>query len=295
MLKKIPYFFYTVSRGYSLPTSFTSWLIAFAYCLKIGGSLMNGVVALVGITAAHLGTNLLDDCVDTVCKVPKQKCKTEYLDKGIFSLKTIVIACILYFFIAASTGIYLFLDAGWKVLAISAFGALIMLAYPKLNHYALGETAIAITYGALLFAGMGVVMCKVVLFKLLLISVPVALLIMNLLYAHSLMDYDFDIQNSKKTLCVRLGSRERALKAFILIALTALAAHIFLITQNVLPIYAFLVSVPTIIYYFKAYSKLKIYISRKEHEINEFMDIFKLVRNASITYNLLVALVIALK
>lgn len=294
MSRKIPYFFYTVSRGYSLPTSFTSWLVAFTYCLMHNGSISNGIIALIGVTFAHLGTNLFDDLIDTIFKVPKQKCKTEYLDKGIISLKTVAIVCFLYFLIAICTGIYLFFDSGIKVLIISAIAAMIMLAYPKLNHYAMGEAAIAATYGVLLFAGISVVMCGFVDFKLLLISAPVALLIMNLLYAHSLMDYDFDVQNNKKTLCVRLGSKERALNGFLLIGFAALFLHLLLIFGKILPEIAVIVIIPPIFWYYKAYLLLKKYISDKSHQENDFMDIFKLVRNASITYNLLVTIIILL-
>ena len=293
MQKKITYFFYTVSRGYSLPTSFTSWLVCFVYCIGYGGDYINGLIALIGVTFAHLGANLLDDCIDTIFKVPKQKCKTEYLDKGHF--KFISSACGIYFFIAAATGFYLFLLTGVKVLIIAAIAGIIILLYPRLNHYALGEAAVALTYGVLLFSGISVVMTGVVAFKLLLLSVPVSLLIMNLLYAHSLMDYDFDSLNCKKTLCVRLGSKERALNLFSLIGFIAVLIHFVLIMKNILPICAGIIVIPVILYYLRAFSLLKNYIKTTEHKENDFMNIFKLARNASMVYNLLVAAVLIVK
>lgn len=295
MLKKITYFFYTVSRGYSLPTSFTSWLVCFVYCLGYGGDFINGIVALIGVTFAHLGANLLDDCIDTIFKVPKQKCKTEYLDKGHFTLKFISIACGIYFLIAAAAGFYLFLQSGVKVLLIAAIAAIIILLYPRLNHYALGEIAVALTYGVLLFSGISVVMTGAATFKLLLLSVPVSLLIMNLLYAHSLMDYDFDSLNCKKTLCVRLGSKKLALKLFLFIGFIAVLIHFVLIMKNILPICAGIIVIPVILYYLRAFSLLKNYIKTTEHKENDFMNIFKLARNASMVYNLLVAAFLIVK
>lgn len=292
MLKRAVYFFYTVSRGYSLPTSFTSWLVCFVYCLKNNGNITNGIIALVGITFAHLGTNLLDDCIDTICKVPKQKCKTEYLDKGLFTLKFIVIACMLYFLIAFASGVYLFMCAGIKVLFISLLAAIIMLLYPRLNHYALGEAAIALTYGILLFSGVSIVMIGVISFKLLLISVPVSLLIMNLLYAHSLMDYDFDNLTDKRTLCIRLGSKERALTVFLLIGLITILSHVMLVYKSIFPIASLLILVPVVLYYIRAYVLLKNYIKESEHKTWEFMGIFKYIRNSSIIYNILITLII---
>ena len=292
MLKKFSYFFYTVSRGYSLPTSFSAWAVAFIYCFCDGGNAIYGLIALVGIILAHLGTNLLDDCIDTIFKVPKQKCKTEYLDNGEFSLKTVAIVCAVYFLIAILTGIFLFFKAGWPVASIAGSAGVIMLAYPRLNHYALGEIAVAMTYGLLLFAGIGFVMSKTVDFHLILLSIPVSLLIMNLLFAHSLMDFNFDKENGKKTLCVRLGSQQRALWAFVLIVFSASCSNLLLIVENILPADSILALIVSLLFNFRAFCKLKIYISQKNHDKNEFMDIFKLVRNASMAYNLLVALII---
>ena len=56
--------FYDVSRGYSLLMSVMPWLVAFLYCLKQGGNILYGMLALIGIVAAHLGTNVFDDVVD---------------------------------------------------------------------------------------------------------------------------------------------------------------------------------------------------------------------------------------
>ena len=289
-LNKILYFFYTVSRGYSLPTSLTSWLLAFVYCLKHGGNIIYGLIALVGIAFAHLGTNLLDDCVDTIKKVPKQKCKTEYLDKNIFSFKSIIIGCVVYLGIATLTGFYLFLKCGWLVLGIVFVTAIIILLYPRLNHYSLGEAAVGITYGLLLFSGMSVVMLGSIEPNMILISIPVSLLVLNLLFAHSIMDFEFDFKNNKKTLCVKLGSQERGLNLFILIGVLTILAHIILVQKSILPLISLISLIPIIIYYILAYKKLKIYIKCRDN--NNFMQIFKLVRNASFLYNVILALVI---
>ena len=289
-LNKILYFFYTVSRGYSLPTSLTSWLLAFVYCLKHGGNIIYGLIALVGITFAHLGANLLDDCVDTIKKVPKQKCKTEYLDKNIFSFKSIILACTIYLGIATLTGFYLFLKCGWLVFIIAFVTAIIILLYPRLNHFSLGEAAVGITYGLLLFSGMSVVMLGSIEPNMILISIPVSLLVLNLLFAHSIMDFEFDSKNDKKTLCVKLGSQERGLKLFILIGLLTFFSHIILVQKSVMSLLSLLGIIPIVIYYWLAYKKLKNYIKNKDD--GSFMQIFKLVRNASFFYNVLLALVI---
>lgn len=291
-MNKILYFFYTVSRGYSLPTSLTSWLLAFVYCSKLNGNILFGLIALIGITFAHLGENVLDDCIDTIKKVPKQKCKTEYLDKKIFSFKSIVIASIVYLSIAALVGLFLFIKCGWPVFVISFITAIIILLYPRLNHYSLGEVAVGLTYGILLFSGMSFVMLGSINLSLLLISVPVSLLVLNLLLAHSIMDFEFDLKNDKKTLCVRLGSAEKGLNLFLLIGLLAIISHLFLLAKSILPLFSIIALLPIIIYYTNAYLGLKNYICKNEQNDDNFLQIFKATRNASFIYNVLISAIL---
>ena len=294
-MKKLYYFFYVASRGYSLPTSLTGWLVCFAFCLQYNANILNGLVAAVGITCAHLGTNLFDDCIDTIAKVPKQKCKTEYLDKNIFSLKFIIITTLIYFFIAGCTGLYLTLKIGIKVPVIAFITAIIILLYPRLNHYALGEAAVMTTYGPLLFAGTSLVMTGVISANALLVSIPVALLITNLLFVHSIMDYPFDKENNKKTLSVRLGNPYKSLYVLAFSGLLATVIHLFLVIKNILPIFSVLAIIPIILYYIPTIKQLKIYIKASSHQETEFMQIFKLPRNASMLYNLILTLTLIIQ
>lgn len=294
-MKKLYYFFYVASRGYSLPTSLTGWLVCFAFCLQYNANILNGLIAVVGIICAHLGTNLFDDCIDTITKVPKQKCKTEYLDKNIFSLKFIIITTLIYFFIASCTGLYLTLKIGLKVPVIAFIAAIIILLYPRLNHYALGEAAVMTTYGPLLFAGTSLVMTGVISANALLVSIPVALLISNLLFVHSIMDYPFDKENNKKTLPVRLGRPYNSLYVLAFSGVFATVIHLFLVIKNILPIFSILAIIPIILYYIQTIKQLRNYITAFSHKENEFMQIFKLPRNASMLYNLILTLTLIIQ
>lgn len=63
MIKRI-IFWLENSRIFSLPMTLMSWLVIFVYGLKHNGDILNGLVALIGISMAHLATNLFDDYVD---------------------------------------------------------------------------------------------------------------------------------------------------------------------------------------------------------------------------------------
>lgn len=293
MLKKIWYFFSVVSRGYSLPTSLTSFLVGFSYCFKISNNPKLGLIAGFGVICAHLGTNLFDDVIDIIFKVPKQKCKTEYLDKKIISFKAVAISAILYFLAALICGVYVYLNTDIRVLFIAIIAAFIILLYPKLNHFALGEIAVGAVYGVLLFSGISISMTGVILKNMLLISIPVSLFVVNLLFAHSLMDFDFDKINNKKTLCVRFKTKENALKLFILITLFAIFSHMLLIIFEILPKISLISLLPTVLLYAKAIKGLKQYITKTSAAM--FLPNFKTVCQASMFYNILLSLTILFK
>ena len=52
------------SRIFSLPMTILSWLIVFTYATIDSGNIFYGLIALAGLSFAHLGTNLIDDFFD---------------------------------------------------------------------------------------------------------------------------------------------------------------------------------------------------------------------------------------
>ena len=52
------------SRAFALPTTIFSWLIVFTFAVINSGNKLYGLIALIGISLAHLSTNILDDYFD---------------------------------------------------------------------------------------------------------------------------------------------------------------------------------------------------------------------------------------
>ena len=72
------------SRIFSLPMTIFSWLVIFIYSLLNSGNALYGIIALVGLCFAHLGTNLIDDYFDYKSLIKRVDFdKTEYLNVGI--------------------------------------------------------------------------------------------------------------------------------------------------------------------------------------------------------------------
>ena len=171
--------FYDVSRGYSLLMSVMPWLVAFLYCLKQAGNILYGMLALIGIVAAHLGTNVFDDFVDHLTGVPKQKCKTAYIDNGQTTVKKIFFVALFYFSIAALIGLFFTYKLGMPIVYLALAGAIICLLYPKLNFYCLGELALGLAFGPLLFMGVSYVMLEKIDVGCSLISIPASIVDSN--------------------------------------------------------------------------------------------------------------------
>ena len=109
-------FWFKASRGYSLPMSIMSFLIIFVYALKFNnGNIFYGMLALIGIAFAHLGTNLFDDYVDFKDNVPKQKYKSTYIDNKETDLKTIFKMVCFYFFVPTLIGIFFTIKFGYII------------------------------------------------------------------------------------------------------------------------------------------------------------------------------------
>lgn len=217
------WFWLKAARVHTMPMSFMSWLVVFLVAAKQGGNIFFGILALLGVMSAHLGVNLIDDYFDYKREVgtikssdekksiKMQKGKCAYLINGETTLNKVLFVCFVYFGLAALIGLYLLINCGWQVLAIAAIASIFCILYPFLTYYGLSELAVGMTFAPLLFAGVSFVMLGFISKSILLLSLSTGLLTIGLLHTHALMDYDFDVIDKKKTLCILAGSKQNAL------------------------------------------------------------------------------------
>ena len=284
--KNFSHWLVTVSRGYSLPMTFFNFLVCFMFCASFeNANFVFGLLCLVGLAFAHLGTNLFDDCIDFLLKVPKQKCKTQYLDTKFTDFKTILMVTFLYFSAASLIGLFFLFKCGLPVVQIALVAAFIIIVYPKLNNFALGEAAIFLCFGPLMFAGISYVMLNQISLSAVLISIPVAILTAMVGFVHSIMDYDFDKNANKKTLCIRLGEKKNSIFLLISSFVFVLFFTFYLVLIKILPVLATFV-----IFLFlpclKLVKQLKKHIINKNND-DDFLKIFASARNISILYNII--------
>lgn len=223
MLNKI-LFWLNNARLFSLPMTLMSWIIIFTYSLKEGGNFINGILALIGIAFAHLATNLFDDYIDyKTLSTNKEfmentvKSKCSYIKDGKATpndlLKVVMFFCGISFLI----GVILTIRCGWKIVGLAIIGGIITLSYAKLSSNGLSELAVGTAFGPLLFEGVYFVMTGRFSIEVFILSIAVVVFTIGLLYVHNLLDFDGDMCAHKKTLCCRIGNKNKALNLLILL------------------------------------------------------------------------------
>ncbi len=222
MLRKLP-FILECSRVFSLPMTIMSWLVVFTYSLTVAGNKLYGLLALLGVCLVHLATNVLDDYFDYKTLIRQvnfdkneylknsQKTKCRYLISGTINEKDMLSWALFYLFIAGLIGVLFFFKCGVGVLYFAIIGGLIALLYSFLSKIRLSELAIAVAYGPALFGGVYYVMTKTYSWEVFVLSIPTMFITVILLYIHTVMDFEFDINEGHNTIANAFDSSLDAL------------------------------------------------------------------------------------
>lgn len=223
MIKRICFWF-GCARPFSLPMTIMSWLAVFIVAVQAGGNACNGVLALIGISFAHLATNLFDDYIDykKLSQAPEKlqktvKSKCAYLRDGSATMRELLTVVFAYCAVASVIGLVLTFRAGLPVVWLALIGGVFVLSYARFSLVGLSEFAVGITFGPLFFEGVWFVMTKTFSVEIFVLSIAVVMFTIGLLYTHTLLDFEGDKCSHKKTLCCRIGDKNKALWVLALI------------------------------------------------------------------------------
>lgn len=271
------------SRFFSLPMTFLSWLVAFTYSMP--GDIINGILALFGISFVHLATNLFDDYVDYK-NLPDncQQCKCLYIKEGKATINDVLRVVIIYFVIASVIGLILFLRCGFPVIGLALIGAFISLCYAKLSQIGLSEIAVGTAFGPLFFEGVYFVMRGSFSYEIFILSLAVVMFTIGLMYTHTVLDYEGDKKSGKKTLVCRLKNKQTAINGvYIVYGLGFLFTLIFILLSKNYYLLSTFVLLPLII---NLQNSLKSFQSGED--VNEFYFRLLKARNLMVYYSLIV-------
>lgn len=261
-------FWLNCARLYTAPITIFSWAVAFLYSLKHGGNPIWGIVCLFGILPVHLATNLIDDYFDYKVLENNEKFmnsvkgfKCKYLKDGFVNRKDLRNAILAFLGFASFIGLILLFASGWHVITLALIALLIAVTYPRLSSKGFGEIAIIIAYGPLMFEGIYYVMTKNFSFEIFILSIICACYTNSILYTHMLMDFDSDMHAHKTTLCLKLKTKENALRFLLAFYGTGFIGLLYLAQNNILYLLGF-ITLPMIL---DLYGLLAKYNENKSH------------------------------
>ena len=250
----IIHFWYNNARPTALPQSLLPAILALCMASqKEGFSLLLGIIAVLGVMAGHLSMNLFDDYFDY--KVQKTDfrdkmqhkgmrariAKCLYLTSGQATLKQLLIACIIWGLISLSSGFVIYLYRGNVVLLLAALTAILGVSYSgaplRLSYRGFGEALIGLMFGPMLMIGVFYAACGSLSWSVVFVSIPVGLLVANIVYTHAIMDYEPDKEVGKMTFAVLLGNKKRMLFCLFLILFGAFSLVVGGVVAGYLSVY----------------------------------------------------------
>lgn len=225
----------SVSLMQSLMPALLAVILAFG---EDGFNIILAVLAVIGVEAAHLCLNLSDDYFDyrsdmlsdrekivrkgfraMMVKYPYLTDGSETpasLKKAIASFGAAALLCGAVIFASRTSQFGLFGERGSIVIVIialvTAFLGVFYTAPPlRLAFYGLGEPVIGLIFGPLLMCGVYYACTGSLNWGIVGISIPVGLLVLNILYTHSFIEKAGDAESGKMTLARLAGSDKTGL------------------------------------------------------------------------------------
>jgi len=229
--------------------------LATAYAGGYSIGLLSAALTVIGALLAHAGINVLNDYYDDKNGTDAMNQDrlfpftggSRFIQNGVFSARQTFRYGVVLLIGAAAIGVGLALGSGAGLWLIGAAGLFIGWAYSapplSLNARGLGEISVALGFGILIPLGADYVQRGSLSLVPVLVGIPYALLVTNLLYINQFPDLRADRAAGKHHWVVRLGAR-RARWGYAALAALAYAVLTLEVAGGVLPPAALLALVP---------------------------------------------------
>lgn len=266
-MKKLLYWIQN-ARAYALPQSVLPAIVALLLPVgEEGYSLPLGLLAVLIVAIAHLSMNLFDDYFDFQTRGNEIReeleqqgerariAKSPYLVSGEVTPQRLFVVASLFALTALLLGLIIVWQRGVTCLYIAGIAGFLGYFYSgrplRLSYHGLGELIIGTVFGPLLMCGVYYSTVGHLGNEIFYLSCAIGLLVINILFTHSILDYKPDIANGKRTLAAVLKRQDLNLTACALfnftpylLILVAVITHtlspLFLITWLILPLSVYL-------------------------------------------------------
>jgi 1,4-dihydroxy-2-naphthoate polyprenyltransferase len=218
--------------------------------------LPSAILTLAGAAAVHLGLNVANDVFDARLGADDKNVNptqfsggSRVIQYGLVSLRRMTLMSAGFYAIALAVGlVLLMMRYSEALLVIGVLGILLSLFYTapplKLVYRGLGELTTAVGFGPLMLVGAYVVQTVGTLRpEPFVASIPIALLVMLILYVNEVPDRPADDRAGKRTLPVLLP-RQAVINFYVIAAGLAFASILLGVLAGLLPIPALLALLP---------------------------------------------------
>lgn len=169
----------------------------------------------------HAGTNMINDYFDYKSGCDFHPIYHEFwapffggsrlLPEGLLKPNDVYIAALLSYGLGATIGVFLALETGWILVLLGIIGVFSGYLYvTHLSPRGVGEFFVFLNFGPLMVLGSYYVQTQTFTLEPIIASIPVGLLIANVLWINEIPDYIADRAVGKNTLVVRLGRKRAA-------------------------------------------------------------------------------------
>lgn len=247
-------FWWKNSRPTALPQSVMPSFLAICLASSMQDfSIWLSILAIFGVIMAHSGLNLFDDYFDyRKTKSTYREAlvhegfrarigKCTYLTSGEATTRQLFIAASIFCSIAVILGGIILYYRGITILYIALITAVLGFFYSappfRLSYHGLGELLIGLIFGPMNMIGTYYAACGIISPAIIFISVPVGLLVMNIVYVHSILDFIPDKKVGKQTMAVLLNNTTAMLIVLFLIIFLPFIIITFGVIFKYIPLY----------------------------------------------------------
>jgi 1,4-dihydroxy-2-naphthoate octaprenyltransferase len=157
------------------------------------------------------------------------------LPRGVLNPRKVYIASLVSFIFACLIGGFLALTRGWIIVVLGLIGVFSGYFYTtQLAPRGIGELIVGLNCGPLVVIGSYYVQTQTIALEPIVASIPVGILILEVLWINEIPDYYADTKAGKKTLVTRIG-RKRAADVYGMLMFSTYAAILLGVSLSLMP------------------------------------------------------------
>ncbi|MBT3337141.1 MAG: 1,4-dihydroxy-2-naphthoate polyprenyltransferase [Anaerolineae bacterium] len=206
-------------------------------------SFFPALAALIGAILLQIGSNLANDVFDYLrgAESKERLGPLRVTQAGLLTPKEVQTGMWITFALAALIGIYLIVVAGWAILLIGLTAIFAAIAYTgPISDKGLGEIFVFLYFGVAAVVGTYYAQALTTSPAAWWISIPIGLLIVNILVVNNLRDIEADKAANKITMAVRMGISATRKEYSLLLGISYLILPL-LIWMRLIPVWTLLV------------------------------------------------------